>query len=82
LGEWICTSDPGCEGVARGDVDTVPSGIEKGEWPDAERASTAAARVKRIAEGGSSNSAMACGKWTQCDRWRTWDAVKRSYGTS
>ena len=64
LGAWdegIWTGDPGREGVARGDVDddedaSVPSGVDKGERPDAERASAAAARVERIAEGCSDSA--------------------------
>lgn len=64
LGAWaeeIWTGDPVREGVARGDVDDdedafVPSGVDKGEWPDAERASAAAARVERMAEGCSDSA--------------------------
>ena len=60
-GEGICAGDPGREGVARGGVDAdedacVPSGVEKGDWRAAERASAAAARVEKIMEGCSDSA--------------------------
>jgi hypothetical protein len=60
----------------RGEVDddedaSVPFGVDKGEWPDAERASTIAVRVERVFI-----LRWACKKWTQCDQRHTWGAVK------